>query len=176
MIRNHFKVAARHLIRNKLFSFINLTGLTVGLTSFFFIAQYVNFELSFDRFHRNKDEIFRVALERRLDSKEDVSSAENFAGLRKLVRENFPDVKAITGFYKTPANTGVLFKYRGRIFNEMGGELNADSAFFSVFPTLLVKGDAATALNDPHSIVLSESMAKKIFGERKVFNSTLHKQ
>lgn len=164
MILNYFRIAFRHLIKSKVFSAINVLGLAVGITAFFLIIQYVNFELSYDRFYQNSDQIYRVALERYKNGVLQSASSENFAGLRRLLRENFSEINAATGFYMTPANTGVFFKYNGQIFNELGGELNADSTFFQVFSGLLIKGDAATALLDPHNMILSESMAKKIFG------------
>jgi putative ABC transport system permease protein len=165
MIIGYFKVARRHLARTKGFSMLNIAGLSVGIVAFFYIVQYVAYETSYDRFHTNSGNIYRVALERYSNGSLQAITAENFAGLRKELRENFPEVKAATGFYKTPANTGVFFRYHGKIFNELGGELNADSSFFNVFPGLLLKGDPATALHNPHSMVLSESMAKKVFGD-----------
>jgi hypothetical protein len=165
MISNYFKVAYRHLMHSKIFSLINVSGLAIGITAFFLIVQYVSFEMSYDRFHTNSENIYRVALARHKNGVLQTTTSENFAGLRKLLRENFSEVEAATGFYKTPANTGVFFKYKGQIYNELGGELNADSSFFKVFSSLLIKGDATTALLDPHSMVLSESMARKIFGE-----------
>lgn len=165
MILSYLTIALRHLIRDKTFAFIHVVGLSIGLTAFFLILQYVNFELSFDHFHSNRDELFRVALDRNLRDGTHLAIAKNFPGLRNLLKENFPEVKAATGFYKTPANTGVLFKYKGKIFNETGGELNADSAFFQVFQSLLVAGDPETALDHPHNVVLSQSMAKKVFGD-----------
>jgi putative ABC transport system permease protein len=164
MVRSYITIAIRHILKSKALSFIHVLGLSIGISAFFFIAQYVNFELSFDQFHTDKDQIFRIALERTLPGNERISSAKNFAGLRKVATENFPEIRAATGFYKTPANTGVLFRYQDRIFNETGGELNADSSFFRVFPDLLLAGDPSTALNDPYSVVLSASMARKIFG------------
>jgi putative ABC transport system permease protein len=167
MIFNYFKISYRHLVNSKAFSLINVTGLAVGITAFFLIIQYVSFEMSYDRFHTNSDNIYRIGLERYKKSELQTSSSENFAGLKELIRENFPEVDAVTGFYKTPANTGVFFRYNGKIFNELGGELHADSTFFKVFSGMLVKGDAATALRDSHCMVVSESMTRKIFGDEE---------
>jgi putative ABC transport system permease protein len=167
MIFNYFKIAYRHLLNSKAFSLITVTGMAVGITAFFLIIQFVSFEMSYDRFHMNSDNIYRIGLERYKKSELQISSSQNFGGLKELIRENFPEVEAVTGFYKTPANTGVFFRYNGKIFNELGGELNADSTFFKVFSGMLVKGDAATALRDRHCMVVSESMAKKIFGDEE---------
>jgi putative ABC transport system permease protein len=164
VLRSYLKVAFRHLSRHKTFSIINIAGLSIGVSAFLLIVQYVSFETSFDNFHENGRTLYRVGLERHIDGSIQ-STAQNFAGLRKLLRSDFPEVFAATGFYKTPANTGVLFSYKGKIFNELGGELNADSSFFLVFPSLLLRGDPETALHDPHSIVLTETMARKVFGD-----------
>ena len=167
MIFNYFKIAFRHLKHSKVFAFINVLGLAIGITAFFLIVQYVSFETSYDRFHTNSENIYRVALERYKNGELQTASAGNFVGLHKLLKEDFPEISAATGFYKTPANTGVFFRYKNQIYNELGGELNADSSFFKVFSNLLIKGDAATALSDPHSMVLSETMARKIFGDEE---------
>jgi putative ABC transport system permease protein len=164
MISSYVKIALRHFARSKVFSSINVAGLAIGIAAFFLIIQYIGFETSYEGFYKNSDNIYRIALERYSNGSLQATTAQNFAGLRKVLGESFPDIAAATGFYKTPANTGVLFSYKGKIFNELGGELNADSSFFKVFPDLLLNGDAATALHDPQSIVLSEKMAKKVFG------------
>src|SRR5687767_981709 len=175
MISNYFMMATRHLIRNKIFFAINVLGLSIGMTAFFLIIQYVNYEVSYEDFHANRENIYRVGLERYKNGELQVASADNFAGLRVLLNDDFPGVDAATGFYKTPANTGVFFRYGGKIFNELGGELNADSSFFKVFPSLLIKGDPGTALNDPHSLVLSESMARKVFGDAEPMGQQLER-
>lgn len=168
---NYFKIAYRHLMHSKIFTLINVLGLTVSITAFFLIIQYVSFETSYDRFYANSERTYRVALERYNNGV--IRSSANFAGLRKLLNEHFPEVDAATGYYKTPANTGVFFKYKGRIYNELGGELNADSSFFRVFPDLLIKGKAATALLEVHSMVLTQSMAQKIFGDDEPIGQVL---
>src|SRR5688572_1002668 len=167
IIFNYFKIAYRHLVNTKAFSLINVTGLAVGITVFFLIIQYVSFEMSYDRFYTNSDNICRIGLERYKKNELQTSSSENFAGLKELIRENFPEVDAVTGFYKTPANTGVFFRYNGKIFNELGGELNADSTFFEVFSGMFVKGHAATVLREHYCMVVSESMDKKSFGDEE---------
>jgi len=173
MIFSYFRIAYRHLVRSKVLSFINVLGLSVGIASFFTIIQYVSFEMSYDRFLADNERIHRVAMKRYENGVFQTASSTNFAGLRKLLREDFSEVDAVTGFYKTPANTGVYFEYQGRMFNELGGELNADSSFFKVFAGLLLKGDAMTALSDPHSIVLTQSMARKIFGDKEPLGQVL---
>jgi putative ABC transport system permease protein len=173
MIGNNLKIAFRHLKRSKLFSLINILGLSVGISAFAFIALYISFEMSFDRFHKNGDNIYRIGSKRYSNGELVETSAKTFPGVRKLLKDNFPEVKDVTGFYKTPANTGFLFRHNGVIYNESGGWFNSDSSFFNVFPTLLSKGDAETVLKEPNSLILSERLARKIFGEENPIGQTL---
>jgi putative ABC transport system permease protein len=166
MLKTHLKVAIRHLTRSKVFTLINMVGLAIGISAFLLIAQYIGFQLSFDQFHTNRDYIYRVGLKRYENGELVETSAKTFPGIRALLKQNFPEVQSVTGFYKIPANTGFLFRHRGKIYNETGGWLSADSAFFSVFPSLLVQGHATTAMKEPNSIVISEGVAKKIFGDK----------
>lgn len=175
MILSYFKIAYRHLMRSKSFSLINIFGLAVGLTAFFLIVQYASFEMSYDQFHKNKREIYRVGLERYKNGEMQQASAKTFAGIRSLLKENFPEVTSYTGFYKTPSNTGFLFRYKGKPYNEPGGVLNPDSSFFKVFPSLLLRGDANTVLKEKHNLVISESMARKIFGDKDPIGQTIER-
>ena len=166
MLTTHLKVAYRHLTRSKIFTLINIIGLAIGIAAFLLIAHYISFELSFDQFHTNKDYIYRVGLKRYENGELVETSAKTFPGVRALLKEHFPEVQSVTGFYKIPANTGFLFRYQGKIYNETGGWLSSDSAFFTVFPSLLLRGNTATAMKEPNSIVISETVAKKLFGDK----------
>lgn len=173
MTTNNFQIAFRHLKRSKLFSIINILGLSIGISAFVFITFYISFEISFDRFHENSEEIYRIGLKRYSNGELVETSARAFPGIRQLLRDNFPEVQDVTGFYKTPANTGFLFRYNGVIYNEPGGWLNSDSSFFNVFPTLLLEGDPKGVLKEPNSVILSESFAKKVFGNENPIGQTL---
>jgi putative ABC transport system permease protein len=165
MTLNYFKLAVRHLLGNKAFSLINLTGLTVGIVAYFVIVLYADFETSFDQFHSNREEIYRIALKRYEHGELVNATAKSYAGIYDLLYKNFPELKAASRIMKIPANTGALFKYKNKIYNEKGGIINVDTSFFKVFPSLLLRGDAATVLAKPNSIVISESVAKKVFGD-----------
>ncbi len=173
MLSNNLKIAFRHLGRSKIFTLLNILGLSVGISAFLLITQYISFELSFDQFHSNKDYIYRVGLNRYSNGELVETSAKTFPGVRGLLKDNFPEVKDVTGFFKIPANTGFLFRYNGEIYSESGGWLSSDSSFFNVFPSLLLHGDASTALKEPNSLVLSETLAKKIFGDENPIGQTL---
>lgn len=173
MLATHLKVAFRHLTRSKIFTLINVIGLAIGISAFLLIAHYISFQLSFDQFHVNKDYIYRVGLKRYENGELVETSAKTFPGVRALLKENFPEVQSVTGFYKIPANTGFLFRYQGKIYNETGGWLSSDSAFFTVFPSLLLHGNATTAMKEPNSIVISETVAKKLFGDTDAVGQVL---
>jgi putative ABC transport system permease protein len=165
LLSTYFTLACRNFSKHKVFSFINVLGLAVAVTAFFFIIQYVAFETSFDRYHANHDRIYRVALEQYENNTLKNASAKSYPGIYRFLNESIPEVETATRFIKTPANTGFLFGRNNKIFNESGGFINADTNFFKVFPTILVRGNVHTALKNPNSIVISESVAKKIFGE-----------
>ena len=173
MLINNIRLGFRQLSKSSVFAFINVLGLAVGISAFFFIAHYISFHLSFDNFHSNKDQIYRIGLNRYENGELVEMSAKTFPGIRALLKQNFPEVQHVTGFIKIPANTGFLFRYSGRIYNETGGWLSSDSSFFNVFPSLLLRGDAATALQKPNSIIISETLAKKVFGNEDPIGKTL---
>ncbi|HEX6225082.1 MAG TPA: ABC transporter permease [Chryseolinea sp.] len=164
LLSTYFTLAGRNFSKHKVFSFINVLGLAVAITAFFYIIQYIAFETSFDRYHANHDRIYRIALEQYENNSLKNAYAKSYPGIYRFLNESIPEVETATRFIKTPANTGFLFGRNNRIFNESGGFINADANFFKVFPTLLVRGNAHTALKNPNSIVISESIAKKVFG------------
>jgi len=165
MLRIYFKIAHRHLMNGKSFALINVLGLSVGMTAFFLIIQYLSFELSFDQFHQNKDEIYRIVYAQNENGELKNKSAQNFIGIPKLIKDHFPEVKASTGFGRTSSYAGFLFSYLNKLYYEPEPFYQTDSSFFSVFPSLLLKGDPSSVLKDPHDLVISEKMAKKLFGD-----------
>jgi putative ABC transport system permease protein len=172
LLPTHFKVAGRHLVNSKGFSLINMLGLAVAMTAFFFIMAYASFELSYEEFHANKHLIYRVALTDKTADAESNTSAKSYPGIYNFLHA-LPGVETATRFVKIPANTGFLFAHNNKTFNETGGYINADSNFFKVFSALLVKGTATTALKNPNSIVIAESVAIKVFGHTDVVGQQL---
>ncbi|MEZ4947559.1 MAG: permease prefix domain 2-containing transporter [Cyclobacteriaceae bacterium] len=167
MLTSHYKSAYRQLIRNKIFTLINVVGLSIGISVFILITQYVSFETGYDQFHKNGDEIYRVAYKRYENGALKGTSAKNFIGIRNLLVENFPEVKNSTGFWVVPANTGFAFGYSDKVYLESGKFLMVDSNFFKVFPSLLKKGGSNGVLSDPHKLIINEKLAEKIFGDKE---------
>lgn len=163
MFRHYVLLSLRSILRNRVFSLINITGLTVGLIAFVLIIQYVSFEMGFDRFHQNHQDLYRVVHQQVKNGEVINSSAMTYIGVRKLIYENFPGVSA-TGISMTPIDLGITYGYKGQTLWNHGKLMRADSAFFNVFPGLLLKGNATTALAAQRQLVLSEKLAVNTFG------------
>ena len=159
MLLNYFKVAIRNLLKHKLYSFINIAGLGIGLAAFILIALYVRFEFSFDQYHTNKDRIYRVAAP---------FGQEQYAHIAKVtdlwgpgIKEGVAQVEAMTRFvFRGQA----LFEFGDTKSYERGG-FYTDASVFDMFSFDVLAGDPATALADPGSIVLTKSLAEKYFGD-----------
>jgi putative ABC transport system permease protein len=160
----YLTIAWRQLAKAKMVSSINIAGLSVAIAAFYFIMAYAGFELSYEDFHANRDQVYRVALQQYENGALKNASAKSYPGVYNFLNQSTPGVQSTTRFMKIPANTGFLFGYKDKMFNEWGGVINADTNFFKVFPALLVRGDINTVLKEPNSIVISESIARKVFG------------
>ncbi len=173
MLQNYFKIAFRHLMRSKVFSMINIAGLAIGMVAFFLIVQYVSYEMSYDQFHENKNEIYRLTYSKYENGELKNTSAKQYPGIRWILKEHFSDLNGFTSFDQVFPTIGLPFSYKNKMFFETGGLVYADQSFFKVFPSLLVKGSITDALKDSTRIVLSEKIAKKIFADEDPLGKTL---
>jgi len=153
MIKNYFKTAFRNLKRNKIYSFINIAGLSIGLACAMLIMLYLKEEVSFDRFHKNVTHIYRIAKK----TKQNYNSSTGFLQGPRFT-QNVPGIKS---FVRVQGSAEDI--KNGTEVQEQGGVLHVDSNFFSVFAFPLLSGSPTTCLTEPHSIVLSEDVAKKYF-------------
>jgi putative ABC transport system permease protein len=157
MFKNYFKTAFRSLARNKVYSFINIAGLSIGLACTMLIMLYVKDEVSFDRFHKNVKNIYRIVSTGKENRKEIKNPYTGFLQGPRFIR----NVAGIKSFVRVKD---------GREDIKTGTEVQAqsllyvDSSFFSIFTFPLLYGNARACLLEPHSIVLSEDAAIKQFG------------
>ncbi|MDN5287256.1 MAG: macB 21 [Mucilaginibacter sp.] len=160
------KLAWRSLKKNKLYAFINILGLTVGIASCLLIGIYIKHELSYDRFHVNADRIVRATME----YKHDVVRSAAVSGTKPgpQFKQTFPEVKDFVRTYKYPRVIG----YNNQVFEEKNF-LYADPSIFRVFSFNLIEGDAATALNAPDKMVITQNAAKKYFGNQEAIGKVL---
>src|SRR6188474_1351368 len=159
MIRNYLKQTWRSLVKNKTYSFLNIIGLSVGLTCFALIALWVNDELSYDKFNSNYDRIVRLTgIEKRESGISE--SAVSSAPMAKALKNDFAEIENTVRFDMHEE----LVMHNGQQILQPG-ILLTDPSFFDVFSYKLTTGDIHTALNQPYSIILTESAAKKYFGD-----------
>ncbi|MCB0316626.1 MAG: ABC transporter permease, partial [Calditrichaeota bacterium] len=159
MFLNHLKIAFRALGRGKIYTILNITGLALGLACFGFISAWVLNELSYDRFHEKHDRIYRLTGEVKTDS-ETFDHAVTSPPMAAALQRDFPEVENAVRLDKNDC----IVRRGDKQFLE-DGVLFTDPSFFEIFSYRLTRGNAATALNDPYSLVLTESMARKYFGD-----------
>ncbi|MCU0462476.1 MAG: ABC transporter permease [Bacteroidales bacterium] len=159
MLKNFFINAIRSMRKQRGYVLINVGGLAIGLTSFLFITLYVVHELSYDRFNKNYENIYRLKVVGRLAGGE-LDQAVTAAPMSQAMLTDYPEVLNSTRVIQMGA---WLMVFGENKFNE-DGVLFADSTFFSVFDFKLLRGDPETALVRPRSIILTEEYAKKYFG------------
>lgn len=166
MLKNYFTIAWRNLMKNKVFSFINVLGLTIGITVCMMIFLFIMNEFSFDKFHKDGDRIYEVM--RIYDSTK--PSVPWLSGpYAPALLNDFPnDIKRAVRVM--PSN--FLVTFGNKAFNEKK-VYRADPDFFQLFSFPLIKGNPATVLQDPNSIVISETSAKKYFGDEDPIGKVL---
>ena len=158
MLKNYFKIAFRNLWKHRVFSFINIMGLTVGMTACFLIFLYVRFEVSYDRYHEKGDRVYRIIAD--IKTPTEVLKAGGPAwAVAPNMKDYFPEVESFVRL----SNRSFLIR-KGDVKFQEENSLYADSAFFRIFSFKLLHGNPRTALKEPLSIVFSESAAKKYFG------------
>ncbi|MEO6870125.1 MAG: ABC transporter permease [Ginsengibacter sp.] len=167
MFTNYFKIAWRKIQKNKLYSFINILGLSTGLAACILIGLYVFNELSYDKFNTNSERIARVTMEYGSGgSSEQTAVTGNKVGPQ--LKRTFP---LVDSYVRTMKSSRVISN-GSNAFDEKN-ILYADADFFKVFSFKLLQGNDSLALSDPYSIVLTKSVAKKYFGNENPIGKTL---
>jgi putative ABC transport system permease protein len=167
MIKNYFKIAFRNLWKHRVFSLINLLGLTVGMSACFLIFLYVRLELSYDSFHTKANRIYRVVCDIKTPTEVIKSPGPSWA-VPSNIKNEFPEVESFVRL-----SGGSLLVRKGDIKFQEENSVFADSSFFHVFDFKLIRGNPQTALKEPLSIVFTETAAKKYFGTANPIGQTL---
>ena len=160
MLRNYIKLALRHMWKHKSYVLLNTLGLAVGIASFILIGLFVVHELSYEKFHENKDRIYRLILDAKIGEQE-VLGAFTPSPMAGAFIEEIPE---ITDAVRMDNWGETVIRYEDRTYIEDHFAL-ADSSFFNIFSLSFVSGNPQTALNAPHTVVLTESAARKYFGD-----------
>ncbi len=159
MLKNYLKIAVRNLLKYRAYSLINILGLAIGIAACILIMLYVGNEWSYDKFNKNYEQIYRVQAEGKIEGRE-LNMPETPAPLGATLVSEFPDVIQYTRIMPT---ANMLIRYKHKVFNETRF-FWADSTLFDVFTMPFIEGNPKTALSQPHTVVLTESLAKKYFG------------
>jgi len=158
MLKNYLKMTLRITKRNKAFSLINITGLAVGIACCFLILSWARYELSYDRFHENADEIYRVISEFRSSAGETNYTTTSQAPLAGILKERYPEIVDSARILRWPIMVGTKQKqYEERVWL-------VDPSLCEIFTFKFISGDRNTALLEPRSIILTEHVSKKHFG------------
>lgn len=170
MLQNYVKIAWRNLLRHKAFSAINLVGLAIGMAACLLILQYVAFELSYDNFHDKGERIYRVRQDRYDAGK---LSTEWVSGAY-AVGNSFKDAfNEIEDYVKVVGSGSVVAEVQGGEQLKIEKVYFASKAFFTMFSYPLIAGDARTALTEPNTVLLSETVANKLFGSANPLGKTV---
>lgn len=177
MFKNYLSVAWRNLVKGKLFSFINIIGLSVGLTCCMLITLYIMNETSYDAYQKNANNLYQIGTE--------FVGLGNFlklpntpAGMGETMKNVFPEIEQTTRLAHLYSEDKTLLQYREKTgepksFYETKGFL-ADSTFFRMFTYHFIEGDPSTALNNPNTVVLSDEIAEKVFGNESALHKVIH--
>jgi len=166
MLKTYFKLAHRNIIKDKAYAMINITGLAIGLASSILILLWVQNELSYDGFHKNAGEIYRI-----ISDFGDSKSAANSAGMPAGLKAEMPVIKNTV---RLGQSTSTLLETGNKKFEEKR-VFYADASFMDVFSFPLIKGDRATALKQVDAILITQEMATKYFGTEDPIGKIIRK-
>lgn len=170
MLKNYFKTAWRNLLKNKIFSVINIFGLAIGVAAFLLIVNYIRFEYSYDEALLNKDRIFRVPMKLTEKDGKVQTFAFTYPALAPAMKKDFPEVEEAVRFRR---RSGIV-KYKDVKVVENGSIYFADPAVFKIFSFPFKEGNAATAFHELNDAVITASTAKKYFGAEEPVGKPLH--
>jgi len=177
MVRNYFKIAWRNLMKNKFFSIVNIFGLSVGLACCMLIALYLHYETSYDAYQKNIKNLYEIGTSFVNKGQKDDQRASTSPPVATAMKQEYPEIAEVTRLLGATADDDQLVQYAPpggdkKTFLERGGYL-ADPTFFRLFDYNFIEGKPNDALSDPNTIVISEEIAKTIFGNEPALNKVL---
>lgn len=171
MLKNYIIIAFRNILRQKVYSVINIGGLAIGIALSILLGLYILNELSYDKFHENAPRIIKASMEYEIDNTiAEVSSTPT--ALLPSMQEKYPEVKTGVRLFYPSMFKPVVVEKGGKAFQEKGF-CYADSAFFKVFSFRLIKGNLNSVLDEPYNLVLTQSSKQKYFGDDPAMNETI---
>jgi putative ABC transport system permease protein len=170
MFKNYYKIAWRNLVKNKIFSFINITGLALSLAAFWLIALFIAQELSYDRYHKNANRIYRLASHGNWEAnKFDVTGTSGLTA--KALKNEYPEIEETV---RIDPEGGGIISYNEKRFKE-DAVFFTDPSFFEVFTHHFLAGDPVNALAKPGSVVITKTLCDKLFADpQAAINKTIY--
>ncbi|HYJ38523.1 MAG TPA: ABC transporter permease, partial [Chitinophagaceae bacterium] len=171
MLKSYFKIAMRNLLRYKGFSFINIAGLAIGMACCILVALFILDEISYDRYHKDSDRIYRVVKDFVNDDGSTLPDATTPPAIGAAIQKDIPEVEHMARVFPGWGNKFFVRNGEKRFIEE--NLYRADSSVFDVFSFTFLKGDPKTAMQPPNAIILTESSARKYFGNEDPINKSL---
>ena len=170
MLQHYLKISFRHLWNNKFFSLINIAGLSLAMAAAFFIFKYVSNERSYDKFHKNADALYRVNMAFETEKEVTSKSARVSPIVGTLLKENAQEVEEISRMVILGPDGIISHKEKAASIRNI---FLADDQFFNLFSFELEEGNKSEVLSKPFTIVISESIAKNLYGEESPLGKTI---
>ena len=168
MLKNYFKVALRTILKHKFYSVLNISGLAFGLTACFLIGLYIFDELSFDKFHKDSENIYCIALHGKIAGQEIYTSSS----CPPIAQEMVSEIPGVEQAIRVNPWRNVVMKYEDKAFTETKALL-VDSNFFAFFSFKLLEGDVKTVLKEPNTMVITKASAVRYFGNQSAIGQLI---
>ncbi len=168
MLKNYFKVALRTILKHKFYSVLNISGLAFGLTACFLIGLYIFDELSFDKFHKDSENIYCIALHGKIAGQEIYTSSS----CPPIAQEMVNEIPGVEQAIRINPWRNVVMKYEDKAFTETKALL-VDSNFFAFFSFKLLEGDVKTVLKEPNTMVITKASAVRYFGNQSAIGQLI---
>lgn len=169
MFKNYLKIGTRNLVKHKMFMTINIAGLTIGLIGFLLIGEYIRFEESYDAFHDDANQLYRLSVVEEIDGQVEVKDAMASHPVVEVLFNDVPEVVDATNSYKL---RDIIIRKDDSVVREEG-IVTGDSSFLNLFTYEILQGSRETMLSEPNTIVLTKSKAEFYFGSQNAVGQTL---
>lgn len=169
MFKNYLKIAIRNLVKNKVYSFINILGMAIGLACFILISTFIKNELNYDNFHENAERIYRPVEVQHNPGVATQDVAVTMGPLAAALKNDFPEIESAARMMPVGE---IFFKYGDKGYYEDKISF-VDAEILDIFTIPLIKGDIQNALQNPYSLIISETTAQKYFGDENPIGKTL---
>ena len=170
ILKNYLNVAVRNLLHQKIYTLINVLGLTIGLISCLIISMWVNYHLSFDGFHKNRDNIYRTILDVNIDGLSPMQHCGNLEWMGPTLKQDYPDVVNYLRLFKLNGSTPLRYQDNESAVYSF---YYADKSFFEFFDFDFLYGNPQNVFAEPKSLILSQQLAQKIFGDENPVGKVL---